>query len=181
MTLTTTTQRRRHHQPGRPEPAAQQGGAVTHTFYHLAPAGSPDGWFEAAANGAHLGRLFAMRERAADQEVTQQLLRDLRAGNMASAWRDRLRTITPMRKLTAAGQRVLQAVDGMRMAFVSNPLMYDAAVQRLPVRDQHTLYRLLLGGHLRVDRLRGPLRESRISKIGITDALYHYRIVAVQP
>lgn len=86
------------------------------------------------------------------EDVTERMayeLRNFRGPQFAK--------LTPMTRLTPAGAIVLQRHDGMRLAHVSMPLIYDDPVWRMPKTPHKTLIRLVLGGHMRVYRVLGPL------------------------
>lgn len=90
----------------------------------------------------------------------------------------RLGAIKPMTKITDAGRRVLEKFDDLTLGYVSNPLMFDESVKRLPKRDHKTLIRLILGGHMRIMRIPGDLPGNhKDSRIG-AKAGYHYRLKA---
>jgi hypothetical protein len=85
-----------------------------------------------------------------------------------------LKGLKPMTKLTPAGRRVLAKFDGQELGYISKAPVYDDPVKRLKKTEHKTLIRLLLGKHLRLIKVDGPLPgDHRPSRIG-TDALWHY-------
>jgi hypothetical protein len=85
-----------------------------------------------------------------------------------------LKGLKPMTKLTPAGKSVLAKFDGQELGFVSKAPVYDDAVKRLKKVEHKTLIRLLLGKHLRLIKVDGPLPGvHKPSRIG-ADNLYHY-------
>lgn len=106
-------------------------------------------------------------------DVTEQTIRDLQIGCPAH-----LRGLLPAPRVTSLGRSVLDAVHGMRLGFVSHAVVYGAPLDRWPKRRHKTLLRLLLGGHVRVLRVPGPLPgEHPPSRVG-AHADHHYLLIA---
>lgn len=87
-------------------------------------------------------------------DVTEQIVADVRYARTLPA---HLRNLRPATKLTPAGRAVLDTIDGTRLGYVSNPLVYESTFRHWPKQRHKTLLRLLLGGHVRVLRVDGPL------------------------
>lgn len=111
------------------------------------------------------------------EDVTESLLNEMCRTAPAGSHT----ALTSMLKITSAGARVAAAADGQLIEYVSNPLLYSRRLEwRFGLRDRKTLWRLLLGGHLRVVRLDGPMINfaeglAKVAQPGFA-ASYHYRI-----
>lgn len=70
-----------------------------------------------------------------------------------------MRGLGPMTKITPGGQRVLGKFSGMKLAAVSNPVLYDDPFRYSPKVEHKTLIRLVLAGRMRVLRVEGSLKD----------------------
>ena len=61
-------------------------------------------------------------------DVTEKIISDTRHAIVPS----HIRSLAPAPTITPAGHKVLQLVHGMRLAFISNPLVYDDAWRAWP-------------------------------------------------
>lgn len=87
-----------------------------------------------------------------------------------------LRDIKPTKSVTPARKALLVRLHGLKLAAVSNCLIYDNAIRALNRTEQKMVLALALGGHLRVFRVQGPLPGvHEKSKIGAHD-VYHYEL-----
>jgi hypothetical protein len=110
------------------------------------------------------------------EDETERMIQDLKYAPLPA----QLRNVAPVKgcKLTEAQRRVLAKIDGMRLPFISKPLVYAREIN-FPVRERKIVLALLYGRAIRVVRERGPLPgEHAPSEIGAHEP-YHYRIEAI--
>jgi hypothetical protein len=110
-------------------------------------------------------------------DETERMISELQYGPLPQ----QLRKVSPVHgcRLTEPQRRVLAKIDGMRLPFISKPLVYAREIDRLPARERKTVLALLYGRAIRVVRERGPLPgEHERYEIGAS-APYHYKIEAV--
>lgn len=102
------------------------------------------------------------------EDVTKSTVEDMRFSPSPL-----MRGLSPMAKVTPMGQRVLEKFSGMKLAAVSNPVLYDDPFRYAPKVEHKTLIRLVLAGRMRVLRIEGSLKD-------FEDLSGHHRVGGAQ-
>lgn len=109
------------------------------------------------------------------EDVTDAMGREIRNGVLPQ----HLRNWIVAESLTPARKRVLEKFDGIKLAYVSNPLIYDRAFRNASKAEHKALVGLVLGGYMRVFRIPGGLPVETFAtasdRIG-AGAEFHYEL-----
>lgn len=120
-------------------------------------------------------RAFVLAPRVPDEDVTELVLHDLKNATFA----DLMRTIKPAKGLTKPRAALLLKLDGVRLEYVSNVLLYAGLFKRWPRPDHKTLLSLVLAGYVRVFKVYGALPMAHAIHGASTEA--HYRLEVRKP
>ena len=109
------------------------------------------------------------------EDVTDAMAREIRTGLLPQ----HLRNWVVAENLTPARKRVLEKFDGIKLGYVSNPLIYDRAFRSTGKAEHKALIGLVLAGHMRVFRIPGKMPVSSFATPGSyigAEEEFHYEL-----